>query len=86
MFRTFGCHPAWHGGTDYSHALTQMIARNPFSASVMIGLIALMTSLVTRLVCFLVFVFFEVPLLRMVLVMRLVIPALPHTLLVILVF
>ena len=49
-------------------------------------LIALVTVLVARLVSFLVFVFFEVPLLGVVLVMRFVILAITHTYLVVLVF
>jgi hypothetical protein len=49
-------------------------------------LIALVTLLVARLVSFLVFVFFEVPLLGVVLVMRFVILAITRTYLVILVF
>jgi hypothetical protein len=52
----------------------------------MIVLITLVTLLVTSLVCFLVFVFFEVPFLGVVLVMRTVIPAFAHPLLVRLVF
>ena len=52
----------------------------------MIVLIALVTLLVARLVSFLVFVFFEVPLLGVVLVMRFVILAITRTYLVVLVF
>ena len=52
----------------------------------MIVLIALVTLLVASLVSFLIFVFFEVPFLGVVLVMRTVIPAFAQTLLVHLVF
>ena len=52
----------------------------------MIVLIALVTLLVARLVSFLVFVFFEVPLLGVVLVMLTVILAFAHALLIRLVF
>jgi hypothetical protein len=49
-------------------------------------LIALVTLLVARLVSFLVFVFFEVPLLGVVLVMHFVILTIAHTYLVVFVF
>jgi hypothetical protein len=53
---------------------------------VMIGLIALVTLLVASLVSFLVFVFLELPLPGVVLVMRFVILAVTHTYLVVFVF
>ena len=52
----------------------------------LVMLITLVTPLIAILVGFLVFVFLEVPLLEVVPVMCLVISAVPHTLLVVLIF
>ena len=52
----------------------------------LVMLITLVTMLIAILVGFLVFVFLEVPLFRVIPVMRLVILAIAHTLLVVLIF
>ena len=55
-------------------------------ALIALVLVALMALLITILVGFLIFVFLEVPLLGVVFVMRLVISAVAHALLVVLIF